>query len=506
MKKLDEESGRFQAPRSRRLRGGRLLGLGVAAIGTVTFLGVVPASHAESFAQAFKSQVIDKAKISGHFRVYDFRRWHNGNQPYPAPQTPQDQQDRSFDGRGDAIGGDFTVHTGAMYGLSAGFALYTQHRLVKYDDPIVGLGEDLNQITEGYLQFQQQGVRVRAGRQLINTPFANGDMFTMLPRSFYGVSGTLSLFNNFASPGPGEEKDSNYEISEYMPFAYNASSSAPDAKLYMGRFTRSLSRFSDQWSSENTFGYPAGRQSGFFTTGVQYQQQLPAGGLLGQAWYYNFFNIAKMGYFETGYEFPKLMEYGPRPFARVQYLHEGESGTAALGSIDATEYGAKIGLRGPDWTVSLLYEHAPVHRGSWRNGAFVHPYTDLSGVLYDDTMNAGLEDIGPGTSYGIRISGHPTPNLKLYTRYVHYKADYGINGDYYSIDQNSVVDGGAGYPSNVVIHRGQTGFGVGFGATYQLAGLSPKFQNFSIGDNIGLTGWEGQHTFVDNRVRFIYTF
>lgn len=506
MKKLSEEQRGCRVLGARRLRSGRLFGLGVAALGTVTLLGVSPVGHAESFAQAFKSQVIDKAKISGHFRLYDFRRFHNGNKPYPAPQTPQDQQDKSFDGKGDAIGGDFTLRTGAMYGFSAGFALYTQHRLVKYDDPIVGLGDDLNQITEGYLQYQQYGLRVRGGRQLINTPFANGDMFTMLPRSFYGVSGTLSLFNNFANPGPGMEKNSNYEISEYMPFAYSASSSAPDAKLYMGRFTRSLSRFSDQWSSENPFGYPAGRQPGIFTTGLQYQQQLPSGGLLGQAWYYNFFNIAEMGYAEAGYEFPALIDYGVRPFARIQYLHEADSGTAALGSINATIYGAKIGLKASNWSVSLLYEHSPTHKGAWRNGAFVHPYTDLSGVLYDDTMNAGIEDFGPGTSYGIRISGHPTPNLKLYTRYVHYKADYGINGDYYSIDQASVVDGGAGYPPGVQINRGQTGFGVGFGATYQLAGLSPKLQNFSIGDNIGLTGWEGQNTFVDNRIRFIYTF
>lgn len=476
------------------------------ALGASLLVGGIPVTHAQTFAQAFQSQVIGRTKISGHLRVYDFRRWHNGNQPYPAPQTPLADQHRSFNGRGDAIGGNFKLQTGAMYGLSAGFALYAQHRLVQYDHPIVGLGQDLNQITEGYLQYQHAGVRLRAGRELINTPFANADMFTMLPRSFYGASGTLSLFNNFASPGPGEEKNANYEISEYMPFAYRSGSTRPDAKIYLGRFTESVSRFSDQWSRENPYGYPSGRQPGLTTAGIQYQQQMPMGGVLGQAWYYNFFNIAQLGYFEAGYELPAIGRWGPRPFARLQYLHESNSGNSSLGDVNASIYGLKLGVKASDWSVALLYERSPVHHGAWRNGGFVHPYSDLSGVLYDDTMNAGIEDSGPGTSYGVRVSGQPTPHLSVYARYVHYKSNYGINGNYYSVDQTSVVDGGAGYPSNVVIHRGQTGFGAGVGFTYHLAGLSPKFEHFSVGDNIGLTGWEGQHTFVDNRVRFIYTF
>ena len=292
-----------------------ILGLGFAAPG-----------HAETFRDAFKSSIVDDASISGNLRIYDFRRRNSGNAPYPVPQGTVAEQGQSFDRRGTAYGGDISMSTGSLYGFSAHTSIYTTHPLVSYDDGVykglLGQPQDLTQLTEGFLQYQGQGLRVRAGRQLINTPFANTDMYTLLPRSFYGVSGTLSLFDSFQKHGPQEVRNSQYEVSQYMPFTYDAGSSTPDMKLYFGRFTRSLGRFTDEWSNRNTTGYPVGAQPGLLTAGLQYQQQTSAGGLLGQAWFYNFFNIAKMGYVEAGYQLPPLARNGLRPFVRLQALHE----------------------------------------------------------------------------------------------------------------------------------------------------------------------------------------
>ncbi len=450
------------------------------------------------------NKLVGNATVSGHLRLYDFRRRNDGNAPYPTPQTPAAQQDQTYDRRGTAYGGDLSVSTGRLYGFSVHTSLFTTHPLVNYDDKVyngvLGQPRDLNQITEGFVQYQKQGVRVRAGRQLINTPFANTDMFTLLPRSFYGVSGTVSLYDTFQHHGPQEVKNARYEVSQYMPFSYDPGTSTPDLKVYWARFTRTQGRFTDQWSDRNTTGYPVGETSGLMTAGIQYQQQTPMGGLLGQAWFYNFFNIAKMGYAEAGYQLPPLSGYGIRPFVRLQALRETESGSASLGPVDATIYGGKLGVQGRDWKASILAQYSPVSRGSFRNGGFVHPYSDLSGTLFDDTMNSGIEDSGPGRSWGVRLSGSVTDNLSAFTRYVWHKASYGFNGNYYDFS------GSQGYPANAVISKGQTGYGLDVGFTYQLAGMSANLEGLSIGNNIGIVAWNGQPTFIDNRLRLIYQF
>lgn len=470
-----------------------ILGLGFAAPG-----------HAETFRDAFKSSIVDDASISGNLRIYDFRRRNSGNAPYPVPQGTVAEQGQSFDRRGTAYGGDISMSTGSLYGFSAHTSIYTTHPLVSYDDGVykglLGQPQDLTQLTEGFLQYQGQGLRVRAGRQLINTPFANTDMYTLLPRSFYGVSGTLSLFDSFQKHGPQEVRNSQYEVSQYMPFTYDAGSSTPDMKLYFGRFTRSLGRFTDEWSNRNTTGYPVGAQPGLLTAGLQYQQQTSAGGLLGQAWFYNFFNIAKMGYVEAGYQLPPLARNGLRPFVRLQALHETDSGSAALGQIDAAIYGGKLGVQGPNWKASILAQYSPVNKGTFRNGGFVHPYSDLSGTLFDDTMNAGIENSGPGRAYGVRLSGSVTNNLSMFTRYVWHKAAYGFNGNYYDFS------GSQGYPANAVIKKGQIGYGFDVGFTYQLAGVNPNLEGLSVSNNLGVVGWNGQPTFLNNRLRLIYQF
>lgn len=482
----------------------RLLRAGFGALCVTLSLGAATPGHAETFRDAFKSNVVDDAKISGHLRIYDFRRRNDGNAPYPVPQSSPAQQSQSYDRRGTAYGGDISMSTGSLYGFSAHTSLFTTHPLVHYNDNdyngVLGQPRNLNQITESYLQYQRQGVRLRAGRQLVNTPFANTDMFTLLPRSFYGVSSTISLFDTFQKHGPQEVKNAQYEVSQYMPFSYDAAASTPDMKLYVGRFTRSLGRFTDQWSGHNTTGYPVGDQSGLMTAGLQYQQQTVVGGLLGQAWFYNFFNIAKMGYVEAGYQFPKLASNGLRPFVRLQAVRETDSGSAALGQIDAAIYGGKLGLQGPNWKASVLAQYAPVNQGSFRNGGFVHPYSDLSGSLFDETMNSGIEDSGPGRSYGVRLSGSVTDNLSMFTRYVWHKATYGFNGNYYDFS------GSQGYPANAVINKGQIGYGLDFGFTYQLAGMNQNLTGLSIGNNVGIVSWHGQPTFIDNRLRLIYQF
>lgn len=471
-----------------------------------------------TFRDKFIDQVVEGTELTGRLGIYDFRRWHDTNRPFPNV----DDQDEDFDTRATAYGGDIYAQTGMLYGFSGGFGISFADSIHDYDNPnanLIGADGSIHAVTQGYLQYNLPGLRVRAGRQLINTPFASTDQFTFIPRSFSGGSVALRPLEIFGEGGsdrqtaqqvetgrnrqaPTRLAPQNYMNDQYMPFGFDAGvDDQPTWQLFAARMTRYESRFTDEFTTDNRYVEDT---AGLFTAGTTIRQNTEGGDFIGQVWHYTFFDTAKLQYAEAGYEMPTLMADadwgGFEPYVRAQYVHETETGSAKLGNIDADVYGAKLGVHSRHIGVAVVGHYSPLHESSFRGGQVAHPYSDLSGLFYTDTMNDGVGNLGPGYGLGGRIDIQPSSNLELFTRYVHYEAKRGQSHAFFD------YAGDQGYAAGVPIVEDQNSWGWDNGVTLDLAAFSPQLEGLKIQNILGITDFDGADRFYDNRLRIFYEF
>ena len=453
------------------------------------------------------SQLLD-GSVSGRVRLYDNRRWNDENAPYP-----NQPQDSGHDNQATVLGGDVLLRSGSLAGFSAGLSVFTQQRLVDYAEPSPYL-PPTNQLAESYLQWQKSMLQLRFGRQIFNTPFAAPDMFTETVRSFYGFSAVLHPLDSHAKPPdtfddrtPDGNPPDAFDTAVQLPFQGDSKPGDPDLKIFLARTSRYESRFSDEFTDTNRYGAglhqadPAipDTTPGMFTVGAQYQHGLESGDVMARAWFYQFFDYAALQYYEGGFQW---RSDGARPFVMGQYTHESDSGAAFAGSVDANLYGLQLGLNFPKGDVALVGEWSPDSAGKFRDGGLVHPYSDLSAVLYDDTLNDGLENLGPGRAVGVQGDVHLGKQLTLHGKLVHYVADYGTNGSFYDYSgpQHFAGDG----LLNGQLVPDQSSNGLDIGVIYK---FTDDKRGFSIGDDVDLrNGFGGRNTFTEDRLRLVYTF
>jgi hypothetical protein len=357
-------------------------------------------------------------------------------------------------------------------------------------------------------------VQVRFGRQLLSTPFASADMYTAVPRSFYGLAVSLHLLDSHAKPpdsfddrSPDGNAPGPFETAVQLPFRADSKAGDPDLKVSMARISRYESRFNDEFTDTNRYGPglhaadPAipDTTPGMFALGAQYQHGLEAGDVMARAWFYQFFDYAALQYYEGGFQW---RSDGARPFVTAQYTHEGDSGAAFAGPVDANLYGLQLGLNLPKGDVALVGEWSPDSTGNFRNGGLLHPYSDFSGVLYDDTINDGLENLGPGHAFGVQGDVHLGKQLTLHGKLVHYVADYGTNGSFYDYSGPEYFSGDSLLNGQLVPAQSSNGLDIGV-----IWKFTDDKRGFSIGDDIGLrSGFGGRNTFTEDRLRLVYTF
>lgn len=476
------------------------------------------AAHADSFADLFMNHVIKDTTVSGSFGINHERRLHNGNADTNGLRTD--------------YGLNFNLHTGALYGFSGDFSYFGSHPLISYSaDKYMGFGKNLDKIADLFLQYQGSGGQLRVGRQTINTPFAATDQFTLMPRAFRGQSIDISLFNTAFFTDKPSTKDDDYVPSMDSiydkTFDYAAPVGAPDVQLYVGHFTEFSSRFSDPFirgtDEYDTAGPGSLGYDGFLSVGLQYKQSLAAGNVMARSWFYNFKGAAKLAFYEGGYQAPPIGSSGIRPYVRTQFIHEAGSGdylnqlgSGTVSRVDAKYYGIRVGLQSAwhDLDTSVIYAYQPSRLGAFHNGGLYHPYTDLSGITYDNTMNAGIENTGPGRSYGIRVTANITRYLTGLAGVMYYDSRYGAGGNYYQYSgyQGFAQNGAA--PGNTNFVYDEHGHEVDVTLSYKLEGISSTLKNFTIKDAIGLTYWNDADQFVasrhrnfaDNRVYLTYSF
>lgn len=356
---------------------------------------------------------LENGSISGDERLYDFSRDYAGtasNLPAGSPYTGKTLFDFN-DMNSFSFGGKLKAKTADWNGFSAALALYYGYDLgannytynssnlyaANYHYPylnplLMGINRTVNTIGEAWLQYRNQLVTLRGGREVVDNPWVNPSDGFMIPNLFEGESLQVT-----PTPTLTLSMDSinDYKNRTTVDFNQTTIDALPYDKLVdYGDTGRTLDAGAS-WKTE--------------------QAHL-------NAWLYDFNNIANMGYMEGGYRFPVAQQMF---FANAQYVREAGKNPSTIGSVNADIYGFKLGIELPEsGNVFFAYNvsaNNPVSAvsatpvsvnsapGMVYNGNFYSPYTQIYNTdpLFTTVMNYGLVSArAPGHAWMIGTTLH----------------------------------------------------------------------------------------------------
>ena len=366
----------------------------------ILFLAVlfVSTSYPVLVAADTLTQFFQKSKISGQVRSYYFSRL------YGAASVPNQN---SF-----AIGGLLDIKTAPFLGgFGLGVSFYTANDLGTHgyspstvDTTMMGLTPSLNALGQAYIQYAKPGqLLVRAGDQIINTPWMNNSDARILPATYQAL------------------------LAQYSPF--------PGVKLEALREFRWKSRTSPNYYKDNLY-YGTGYSGDPIYGGVQKlpsfapqaQGTLAFGastaivGAKAQVWYYDFYHFARMFYGSGSYTLKTAT--GIDPLVGAQFVREWENNSLLNSRMGAQPVDNIIGntVNGSAWGVQVganfdivptilgkgqftwSYNEIIPHLGAIGGGAIVSPYTIgyATDPLYTTSMIRGLVEMGPGDGWKVK--------------------------------------------------------------------------------------------------------
>ncbi|WP_298286216.1 hypothetical protein [Acidocella sp.] len=392
-------------------------------LGGISLLAAACALAAPAHAQSLQD-ALRQTTISGELGATDFAYANGGHSGNTS--------------NGFGVGGHVTLHTGALAGFSVGVGGYTGQSLGLYsknpahdDTELTGRTHSLQSLREIYLQYENPWLEVRGGRQMLNTPYANQDLYTFNPRAFMGVAGVANIIG-----GNSSDADS-------APLGLKTSTAT--LAVFGARIFGYDSRYSSSFTTGNRY---LTRSNGFIATGARYQNNFAGTNVSLQGWYYDFYGLGQLVYGQADFSTP--LSDTSTVFGAAQLAAEGNSGggISSYGRVDSHVYGGKIGMSYGADDVAIIGDYSPIAYNSFRHGGEIHPYNDNSGTIFTDTMQTGIEDFGPG--YAIGITGDVVAlngNLKISPTYVEYKLDYGYGGNVYSFN------GAYGFPAGTAVRN-----------------------------------------------------
>jgi outer membrane porin, OprD family. len=351
-------------------------------------------AHAETIAQWLSHSHID-----GNLRNYYFTQTFTGSAPNTSAYS---------------LGGKIEIATQPVYGLSADVAFYTANDLGVNDahDPkridalLMGTNHTLNTVGQSYLQYQDHWLRLRAGNQLLDTPWMWGADAFMVPNTFEALDAVIT-------PTPGL----SIEALRSLRYKYRA---RPD----FGRYS-----LLNLGPSADLYPNLPDTDNGAMAVGIR-GDGAPVGvrGAKAQVWLYKFYNFANLFYADGGYTLPMGAW---SPFVDGQIAREWNNGAALLGPVNATIYGVKLGLHTPIGVFHWAYNQTPTRTaytppGGVRtlyNGNFVSPYEEQNNIdpLYTTIMDYGMVSVSaPGHAWQAGFADHPLRQVKFeytFTRY-----------------------------------------------------------------------------------------
>jgi hypothetical protein len=314
------------------------------------------------FAQAASlKQAFSEGKFAGQIRIYN--------------NTLNFQQAK--DQFGTAFGGRLAFETKAehLWGLSAGVGYYTANDLETNKEstarapftPTV----DVDILGEAFFRYTGYGTVATAGRQLIDTPFANpSDAFT-IPVTYDGYSLINKSIQGLSINAYHMTGIKNRQAQDFID---------------TGRF------------SIGRLGGTPRDTDGTSILGLIYE----IGKLKTQAWHYTFDNLFQMQFAQADYDIDLGGDW--TPYVSAQWGIEKETGDKLLGKVDSQLYGLKAGVKAYGANLSFAANKI-------ENQRFLMPYTFFTDATYTNSMISGMGNIAPGTGYKAMLTYDFNPQL-----------------------------------------------------------------------------------------------
>lgn len=323
--------------------------------------------------------IFNEGKIAGNIRAY--------------------YNTREYDFRPDeaafSLGGALRGETAEISGVKLGMGYYTAQDMgTNSDDPMKvnnRLGSDLEVLGEAYISFAHASHRFTLGRQKIETPFANsGDAF-MIPFAFEAFSYKASGLKGFAIEFDYINAIKNRNSDEFVDVgAWNSS------RLGLGQI-------------RNT--------SGTLNLGLSYS----SGSVKTEAWITRYAELFDSFYLRGDYAFAEIG--GFKSFINVQYGSQRDTGDAWLGEVDSNLYGVQLGSGMGKITLTLGYNSVASEPGTFRNGAFLAPFTFSTSPLFTNNMLETFENVDAGSAGKLTVAYNPNAQWALKMSYADFDFD-----------------------------------------------------------------------------------
>ena len=255
-----------------------------------------------------------------------------------------------------SIGGAFGIRSPEVNGFHFGATVYTAQPIgMNSESPekkfVTLPAENLTILGKLYVQYTGYDWDIKAGRQDLNTPFANASDQQMIPLLYEGITASWDT----------SIKGLTFEGGRILRF-----------KPFSGDFGKG-----DSGTKENPLKTSPGAQvesidtSGFSMLGMKYKNE----GLDAQAWYYHLNDRFNITYGELNYSFAEALN-GQKIFYGLQYAHEssGNNVHPLYRHTSSDIYGGKLGFKNKYNTFFVAWANNPAAEGKFRGGGFSSPY------------------------------------------------------------------------------------------------------------------------------------
>lgn len=411
--------------------------------------GLVLALAAAAPVQAASlADVLDQTKVDGQVRSYYFTR-----------QFTPNQGKQNLDAFG--LGGSLTLTSGTFAdGFSVVAGVMTAQSLGLNDHPqldatLMGVRQQLTVLGQAYLQYQNPVLMLRAGNQLLHTPWMNPSDSRIIPAIYQAVLAEvtpvagLHLYAIRQTAWKSRTSGNYFKDNQYYPVSY-----AGDA-LHGGQPFTPL---------------PATAQaaSGTLAFGLSYANKA----VEARAWYYDFYRFARTFYGEARYTLHTGTGFSP--FIGAQYLRQHEPNSffsqygitdqGLGGNVDSTVPGAIIGLDVPHGQISVAYDRVDFHAHALGGGVVISPFTAnyATDPLFTTSMIRGLVELGPGHAWKVKGVYHLLDErLRLIAAYAAYSTHFkgNSNNTYLDITYFPAAAPGLSLRDRIEVSRGRAANG-----------------------------------------------
>lgn len=364
--------------------------------------------------------------VSGDLRLYGF------NKNYGA-STKQDQ-------RSSAIGGGLNITTDPFLGgFGLGLSLYNANALETFpsgdkaqETTLMGAKSSLTTVGQAYAQYARDGALIRAGRQIINTPWMGARDSRMIPQTFQGVWASIAPVKGL----------------QVMATRINAFKSRTS-----DGFTHDNLYYPNGYKGDTLYGTTAvfpkkavlPEASGTSVVGARYH----SGPIHGEAWFYDYSDFARSTYLNGGYAFGTPHDAFV-PYADAQFMHQ--TGGSIFqefkatrfgkgGAVNSTLWGLRGGVKFSGNNISLAYNKLEDHADAFGGGTIVSPYGDYT-AMYAAVMTANLLAYGPGSATELGYSSlFLNKQLKLKVAALKFHTTYSGNPHAFYLDATYALQG-----------------------------------------------------------------